>query len=567
MKSRTSFFSPTVFRKDLTRFAPVWVLYGVGLLLALLVIRGRLAVSLAESMGVMAAVELCYALVVGQVLFGDLFQSRMCNALHAMPLRRDCWFLTHMAAGLFFFLVPTGAMAALAAVQMGKFAWVAGMWLLGCLLEYLCFFGVSVFSALSSGNRVGMALIYALINFVSLIAQWLSEYLLDPLFYGLSVPAGPFRRFCPVWSLIDRDFFKTAGGYYSDFQDAKIKLVSEGWIYACVYAAVGLALIGLALYLYRRRKLECAGDLIVVKALVPVFLTVYTLSAGVLFTTFFMIFGTVEIYSVLGMTLLAVGLAVGYYTGRMLLRRTVKVFQPKSLLGLAGIAVGLAVIMVAVYLDPMRVTYRVPEREEIQAVSIGDYSLASEDFLSEEDAISAALELHRSALEYRAPERAYPLAERYSFTLTYRLKDGSILSRTYAVPMSDPAVKGLKKPWSDCQVVLGLSKEEIDAGSYPALRIYINGTYIEDPQQVHEVLEALAQDCQEGNLCQLGFVARWDSSLYMEIEEQDYNQTYFYHHIAASPDAQHIIGCLIANGWRYEDGRLVTPEGQEAYGK
>ena len=38
MKSRTSFFSPTVFRKDLTRFAPVWVLYGVGLLLALLVI-------------------------------------------------------------------------------------------------------------------------------------------------------------------------------------------------------------------------------------------------------------------------------------------------------------------------------------------------------------------------------------------------------------------------------------------------------------------------------------------------------------------------------------------------
>ena len=31
MKLRTSFFNPTVFKKDLTRFAPTWVLYTVGL--------------------------------------------------------------------------------------------------------------------------------------------------------------------------------------------------------------------------------------------------------------------------------------------------------------------------------------------------------------------------------------------------------------------------------------------------------------------------------------------------------------------------------------------------------
>ena len=37
MKSRTSFFNFTVLRKDITRYAPVWGLYAIGLLLFLLI--------------------------------------------------------------------------------------------------------------------------------------------------------------------------------------------------------------------------------------------------------------------------------------------------------------------------------------------------------------------------------------------------------------------------------------------------------------------------------------------------------------------------------------------------
>ena len=37
MKSRTSFFNPTVFKKDLTRFAPTWALYTVGLFMMMAV--------------------------------------------------------------------------------------------------------------------------------------------------------------------------------------------------------------------------------------------------------------------------------------------------------------------------------------------------------------------------------------------------------------------------------------------------------------------------------------------------------------------------------------------------
>ena len=38
MKSRTSFFNPTVLKKDITRFAPLWGLYTVFMLLAVFLI-------------------------------------------------------------------------------------------------------------------------------------------------------------------------------------------------------------------------------------------------------------------------------------------------------------------------------------------------------------------------------------------------------------------------------------------------------------------------------------------------------------------------------------------------
>ena len=38
-------------------------------------------------------------LLAALVLFGDLDNPRMCNALHALPLRRETWFFSHAAAG------------------------------------------------------------------------------------------------------------------------------------------------------------------------------------------------------------------------------------------------------------------------------------------------------------------------------------------------------------------------------------------------------------------------------------------------------------------------------------
>ena len=125
MQSKTSFFNKTVFKKNLTRFAPVWGLYLLGLLLWMMMLYADefagdggaqgywFADHMAEQIQMMAFVNLIYAPVVAALLFGDLYNSRMCNALHAMPLRRESWFLTNVVSGLVFSLLPTAVTALL----------------------------------------------------------------------------------------------------------------------------------------------------------------------------------------------------------------------------------------------------------------------------------------------------------------------------------------------------------------------------------------------------------------------------------------------------------------------
>ena len=111
MKSRTSSFNLTVFKKDLTRFAPAWAVYLIVLMLTLILVtdagdtyyRVR---NMRDFIIVMGWFNLFYAPVVAQLFFGDLYNPRLCNALHAMPITREGWFATHSAAAFCFSLIP-----------------------------------------------------------------------------------------------------------------------------------------------------------------------------------------------------------------------------------------------------------------------------------------------------------------------------------------------------------------------------------------------------------------------------------------------------------------------------
>ena len=231
MKSRTLSCKKTAFRKDITRFAPVWGGWLLFLLLILLTMSADEAdfwfpSNLANSLQVMGVFTCGYALLVTQVLFGDLYNSRMCNALHAMPLKRSGWYAAHVKAGLWFCLVPTAVVAVLASLWIGGVSamekgWMIPLyWWVGTNLSYLFFFGVGVFSALCVGNRFGMAVVYGTLNFASVLLMFLIDSLYVPLLHGMLTPFSLFTPFCPMYHSTNLDYIdcfrKETGNFYID---------------------------------------------------------------------------------------------------------------------------------------------------------------------------------------------------------------------------------------------------------------------------------------------------------------------------------------------------------------
>lgn len=517
MKSRTSSSKLAAFRKDITRFAPAWALYTLFLFLCLVLLINcdsdfdyNYCSTLADSIILMPMANLCYALLCGELLFGDLFSSRMCNALHAMPPRRESWFLTHVLSGLFFSFVPNLLFAAINCLLLGQNFSIALYWLLAVCLQYLFFFGLAVLAALCVGNRFAMALVYGILNFLSLLIYWLVSTLYEPLLYGIQFEAEPFLLFCPVVHMCQcspMDVWQstetTPDGVITRTGITAAPL--GDWWYLWVCAAIGLVFLVLALLLYRRRKLECAGDFMAEPKAAPVFLVLYSLMAGTVFQLFFQLFtGWNQNY-----LFLAIGIVVGFFTGQMLLKRTLRVFQLKSLLGLVALAAALGLSLGLTALDPIGITRYVPEAEDVASVSVAPLYSGSACRLESAEDIENILEVHRAALENRqAPDSVN------TFTLTYTLKSGAQVRRYYSLDASSEASQVLRGYFSRPESVLGPEIADLENFLSSIQDICIDGETWLDKADFQSFTEAVLLDCQAGTMAQSWYFHDWDGCAY-----------------------------------------------------
>lgn len=526
MKLRTSYFNPIAFRKDITRFAPSWALYTIFLLLTVAPLSSgaRLADALAECVAPFAALNLLYAFLNAQLLFGDLFSSRMSNALHAMPLRREGWFLTHVASGMAFSLVPNLLVCCVVMPLMGKLFFVAPLIILAATLQYMFFFGLAAFSAMCVGKRFAMSLVYGILNFFSMLVCWFVDTLYLPLLTGVTSGYRVCQWLCPVVQACSQSYINIETEYVHTGEISTAVttfngLYGESWLYISVCALVGLALLGLALVLYRRRKLEMAGDFLAVKPAEPVFLVLFSLTAGVVLQLCYSMFasGRLSLF-------LPIGVVIGFFTGRMLLRRTVRVFQPKAFLGLAALAVALLASFFLTWLDPVGITRWLPEVDQVSTVLVNPsayygFGIVPEDniyffnnsdlVLTNPEDIEAAIDLHRQIL---AGEGDTGNGHTTELTLRYILKNGSTRDRAYTIYVKSPPGQLLRNMLSSPEAVFGTGDKE-------TFLARVSGFDYGDFEQVSlenpiGLVDALWQDAENGNLPQ-----RWE---FYSVEDKTY---------------------------------------------
>lgn len=474
------------------RFAPVWVLYTLGILLYaasqfsmrshMSDIEGALY-AVREMTRYFALFNAGYALVVAQLLFGDLYTARLSYAIRAMPVTRGGWFGTQIILALLGSFLPNLLAAGTMLFYLDSYRIVIVWWYAAVQMQFLFFFGAAVLCSVAAGNRLGMLALYAMLNFFGGAMVWAKVKIYASLIYAMYLP-DQLSNFSPILPMVSNNIFDINYGHLDAdgnpyFFPGEVKVqgvVMSGFIWQlALYAAVGIVLIAAAMCLFRRRRPECAGDLLAFRKSEPVFLVLFTLCAGFAGTLFAFVFNWQMKY-----LLLVLGLVGGYFICLMFLRRTMRVFTAKSVLGISVISGAVLLSLVLTGLDVFGITYRMPKEEDIASVCVmlpsGHSSLDSSD----PENIRSALTLQRNALdEHRSMEKNRPVMTRifgdegerpeyfrddgdYEFTstmvLVYTMRDGTMFRRCYFVHESSPSVPILRDLLSREEVVFNQRK-------------------------------------------------------------------------------------------------------------
>ena len=465
MKSKTSFFNKGVFYNIVRRYWPAWALYTFVWLLAMPIqfmsgIRysENVAASFVNRMNAVCGevtiiMAFASAIIVAMGVFSFLYKQRENSMVASLPVKREAVFGSAFLAGF----LPLTAINIIAAILTlltaaghinGECVNAVLMWLGTYTLEFIAFYGIACCVAMLTGNIIALPILYGIFNFLAIGIETVIRELVNIFVYGLGYNNELVTEFLsPVLTMLDKTnmFFANGNAFYEDMT-GKIcpQLRFEGWGVLASYAAVGVVFSVCALLLFRKRKMECTGDVIAVPVLKPVFKYGVAICAAISFgLLIFLIFGedyngsARNIGNLIGMIVsMAIGGAVGYFGADMLLKKSFHVFKD-NLLGYAAVVAACVVLCLVCRFDALGLGSYVPDEKDIQSVTIGgSYSDAR---LTDAEAVKEVISLHnsitanlndisKSSRDMWDGDKNY-----YSLDLKYTLKNGKTVSRSYVI--------------------------------------------------------------------------------------------------------------------------------------
>ena len=433
MRSKTSCFNGTLFRKNLSRYWPLWGLASFGgamfplaMLLELLhngfrfwsPLETRQAYYTVLSYGV-PVISIVYAILCAMAVWSYLYNARSVGMMHTLPVRREGLFVTNVLSGLTMMAIPyavTGVLLVLVTMLFGGFEPVGVLvTVLGVMGESLFFFGLATFCAFVVGNVFMLPALYGLLNFIAVLTDFMVNLLAQGFCFGLnSSYSGTVEWLSPVVYLMQKispnSTYETQwvtdrlGGQRYERDVLTAVTLENGWLIAA-YAAAGAALLGLAWLLYRRRRSESAGDVVAVGWMKPVFrygCAAYSAILGgrLLYALLWDSFQSGRYFTVLPMILCMIaGGAIGYYAASMLLAKTPRVFKT-TWKGMLAVALGCAALCGAMKCDLFGVVRRVPAPDSVKLVNV--YAAGSNYYLTpgKDDAlIEKVRTLHQTIID------------------------------------------------------------------------------------------------------------------------------------------------------------------------
>ena len=626
MQSKTSFFNRTLFRKNLTRFWPLWggasflgSLFPLALLLQLIrnPPRNMSPLSFTEAYYNILAyavpiISLLYAILCAMMVWSYLYNSRSVGLMHTLPITRKGVFITNFLSGMAMMLIPyviVGALCILISLAYGVFEPVGLLvTILGVLGESFFYFASATFVAFTVGNTFALPAVYFLLHFLAPLLDWLISTFAGNFLFGLnSYYSGVVDFLSPTVYLMERVNVNctyeniitqtSITGAYSETNRLTAVTLENAWLIG-VYALVGVALLALAWVLYARRRSESAGDVVAVGWMKPVFrfgiaALVALLGGQALYALFWSSFQDGAYYDALPMVVcMLVAGTIGYYAASMLLAKSLRVFRG-SWKGLVLVAAGCIALCCVLRFDLLGISRRVPEIDRVEKVEFYAADNTYRLYPGEDDALLEEVRtLHQAIVEDQAYIRNYEdnwrstvvnddtgtMAYTY-IRLIYTLNNGLKVERYYNLPLTKYRM-GQKGTYDNLLDVLinsdamkakrlhaGDSRFTIQSGD---LSLEASGGYFDrSSREAADLLTAVAQDAAAGTWGDFDWFDNGQNSAYalnLELSftyPNDYGESSNdWINITVRPGMDNTIACLKKLGL-ITDRDLLTREQME----
>lgn len=474
MRSATSFFDKTLFRSQLKHTWPLWLGYTalwlflvpVALFSELSAYQGSYSAADASSLLLNAGVRggvfisFVFGLFFAMLSFSHLTQSRATNGFHALPMRRETIFLTAYLTGLFCQLstiLVTFLLGAAVSAPLHLSFWSVTAAAMGsAMLEAVFFYSFAVLCMMMTGQILAAPVFYFVGNILVPGMEYLLRNFAGNFLYGYSghidVALGFLSPPLYMYTMCTEVAIASIETCESDsYYVTAYALEHRSFMILAAYALAGLVIALIALLLYRTRKSEMTGSTVAFPWATPIF------KYGVAFCTavalgqflYYFLFGQYRSSgsdSLPGtiLCMVAAGL-VGYFVAEMLIKKSFRVFRAGAK-GAAIVALALVLLGVAMSFDLTGYEKRVPNESEIES-AFYTFSGMTNVTTDDADTIRRLTAAHRAIVENRKEQARiadawdadtlsrsdYDDIEPFSLRLTYYLKDGSQLSRSYFV--------------------------------------------------------------------------------------------------------------------------------------
>ena len=457
MKSKISFFNAGIFKSMLKRFWPLWTAYFavwfMCLPLPLLVARLQgvkesavTVVTAAMKTSVEASVVSGFlmGILAAMAVFGFLYNSRSCGMIASTPVRREAVFCSAYLAGA----LPVIAANLLIAVLNWLFTLSSGIegaciFKMNAILfavnsmEFLIFFSISAFIAMLTANIVALPVLYLIFNFVFLGMEYVVRML-----YGMFIFGYSDHPDCVLEFMSPLIYLFTRIGINVNISTGSAAVSLTNWSALLGYIIAAVVFSVTALLLYRKRRMESAGDVIAVNSLRPVFKFCVTACAALCFgLLFFVIISTLFTSPSTSMLVLSAGLIIGafigYFASEMLLKKSFHVFKG-SWKGFVITAVLCIVFAFVCVTDLFDLSSKLPDIDDIEMIvcnrEAGGYDV------TERSDIEAILDVNKAIIADRDKYEGLDdtdLENTGYVSIRYKLKDGHSVYRGYTVLIDD----------------------------------------------------------------------------------------------------------------------------------